>query len=101
MAIKKRKNKLIASNVGFIAPLTCGSTVGYKIVEGSRQTWAEVDLTDCNRKIQWSFSTSIEGVEKIDKAIALLTEFRAAWVEAVANRPKPRTRRKKVNATTS
>lgn len=98
----KYKSKLIAANIGFIDPVSAGSTVGYKIVEGSRATWAEVDLTDCNRKINWSFyASNSDDVAKIDRAIAMLTEFRDKWAEVVAKpRPVKRRRKKTVAAAT-
>lgn len=90
MAIQKKKSKLIAANVAYIDPVSCGSTIGYKIVDGSRSIWAELDLTDCNRKINWSFYSK-DGLGKIDKALAMLTEFRTAWAET--KKLKPRAKR--------
>lgn len=93
---KRRQPELISANIIQLDPIDCGSTVGYRIVKG-RTLWAEIDLADCNRKIQWSFYSNNpkQGLAKIDIAIEFLTEFRTAWSTAVKTRA-PRPRRKKV-----
>lgn len=87
MSRKRSQPELLAASIIQLDPVDCGSTVGYKIVKG-RDLWAEVDLSDCNRKIQWSFySRNAEaGIVKIDKAIEILTKFRTDWAAAVETR---------------
>lgn len=76
----------LGHNVVAIDPTDCGSTVAYSITgRCKRGLSATVDLADCNRKIQWYFYGNDEsGTEKIDAAIAMLEEFRAAWIAARA-----------------
>lgn len=87
-----RPKELIANNIIQLDPVDCGSTVGYKIVNG-RNLWAEIDLSDCVRKIQWSFYAK-DGLGKIDRAIAILSKFRADWEHAITTK-SPRPHRKK------
>lgn len=86
---RRPQPELISANIIQLDPVDCGSTVGYKIVKG-RDLWAEVDLSDCNRKIQWSFysKNSKHGLAKIDRAIEILTKFRAEWQTAVRRRAR-------------
>jgi hypothetical protein len=88
---RKRTAVLVAANIVQLDPVDCGSTVGYKIVRG-RNLWAELDLSDCNRKIQWSFY-SIDGLGKIDRAIEMLTKFRTDWASAIKKVPRKRRRK--------
>lgn len=75
----------LGHKIVMIDPTDCGSTVGYSIVRRvSRGTSATIDLADCNRKIQWYFSArDASPTAKIDAAITLLQEFRAAWLKAL------------------
>ena len=50
----RRVQKVIAAYSTYIDPSDADSTVSYKIVRGVR-LWGDVCLTDCNRKINWSF----------------------------------------------
>lgn len=65
---------VVASRAEFIDPSDCDSIVAYKIIN-SENPWGEVTITDCSRKIDWQF---YEGTadSKIEKAIAMLVEFR-------------------------
>lgn len=84
----------LGHNIVAIDPTDCGSTVAYSITGRCRRGLsATVDLADCTRKIQWYFYGDDE-TKKIDAAIAMLEEFRAAWVAARAARPKKRLTRK-------
>jgi len=85
----------VRSRVTYIDPEGCGSTIGYRIWT---EKWtpskgdptytiaATVELSDCNRKIEWDFgidSTKIDGTEtlcKLDTAIGMLEEFRKELV---------------------
>jgi len=78
----KRTRELLASDIALIDPLDCGSSVGYVITKSRHGLSAEIELTDCNRKIQWYFSSDVGAVAKIDKAINLLENFRAAFIKA-------------------
>lgn len=90
MAIRKRKTeKLVATNSAYIDPLTCDSTISYRIIDGTKRVYGNVQLADCNRKIEWYFGHD-EAVEKINKTIAMLEEFRDALAAAKATRPKRR-----------
>lgn len=88
----KNKSKMIAQNIAYIDPLGCGSSIGYTIIDRHRRRSVdgEVQLTDCNRIIQWSFCYD-DAIPKIKKAIELLTEFSAALEIAL----KRKRRRKK------
>lgn len=88
-----RKRKLIASRIDYLDPLNCGSTIGYTIINGRSGLYADVDLTDCNRRLSWSFNNKPEAIKKIDKAISILTEFRVLFLAARAkNKPRRRKR---------
>lgn len=52
----RRTRKLVKADIRQIDPLNCGSTIGYSIIEGRRGIYADMDLTDCNRKITWNFA---------------------------------------------
>ena len=94
--------KLHDSHAEYIDPESCGSLVGYKVSSTKYPYYsyiaASMNLSDCNRFIQWEFGFrqnkkgGYEGaVAKIDRAIAVFQKFRAALEQA---RPR-RTRRKK------
>ena len=78
-----RKAKLYASEIVYLDPLGCGSTVGYRIGKGRRgHYWGDVELTDCDKRITWYFSKAASAVPKIDKAIEILSRFREAFIKA-------------------
>lgn len=62
----------------YLDPLECDSTICYKVVS-STYFEASVNLTDCNRKITWNFDT--DSVEKVDRAIEILVQFRRDLVK--------------------
>lgn len=66
---------VVASRAEFIDPADCDSIVGYKIINSS-QPWGQLTLTDCSRKIDWQFYEGETPDSKIEKAIAMLVEFR-------------------------
>lgn len=89
--------KLIASEIGYLDAADCGSTVGYKLITSTPYAgkgnvtpsfYAEVDLTDCGRKINWTFRNSTDALAKINKAITLLTNFKKEFVKAQKKYPK-------------
>lgn len=89
------KRELFAQNIQYLDPLNAGSVIGYVINKNARgRLRGEMNLSDCSRKIDWYFDQE-EGLAKIDKAIALLQEFRTAWVAAKAKKAR-RTRTKGV-----
>lgn len=75
--------KLYSNGSTYIDPLNCDSTVGFKIVGYGYNLEGLVDLSDCNRKITWSFNETDGGLEKIDNAINMLTTFRKAYTKAI------------------
>ena len=76
-----RKKKLYAEGIVQLDPMDCGSSISYAVVRGRHgYLTGDVDLSDCNRKIQWYFGR--DDLPKIDKAIKILTEFRAAFAKA-------------------
>lgn len=80
----EQKDRLHASEIMFIDPLDCGSTVGYHITTtGAYTRYFEgtVDLTDCNRKVTWEFNEKTSP-EKIDNAIKILTNFKKEFAKA-------------------
>ena len=93
----RKTRKLIKANITHIDPLNCNSTIGYTIIERrGLGLYADMDLADCGRKITWGFAKRDgNGVlAKIDKAIAIMQEFRTEWLRAVARRQaRPRKRR--------
>ncbi len=76
----RKKRKLLQAEVEYLDPLNCGSTLGYKIIDGRRGLYGDVDITDCNRKVTWNFSARDEDpLGKIDRAIGLLIRFRSKF----------------------
>jgi hypothetical protein len=77
----KRPRKMLRSEIEYIDPLNCDSTVGYTVGQGSRGVFGSVDLSDCNRKITWHFGrydgNDKSRLAKIDRAIGLLIRFRS------------------------
>lgn len=92
----KRAPKLIAADSTYIDPIGCDSTVSYKIVDGSRQVWGSVKLSDCNRSIEWAFGLGRgDSLLKIDKVIEFLQEFRTQYAAARVVKRKPRAVKKR------
>jgi hypothetical protein len=102
------KEKLIAAKCAYIEPLGCDSTVQYKIISGRStrrggHVYGSVQLSDCGRKIDWYFGgKEKESLEKVDKALEMLQEFRSLLEHAYKTKPKvkPQTKVRK-RATTS
>lgn len=86
------KKTNITSRIEYLNPGGCGSTLGYSIYR-RRHLSGQVDLADCNRKIEWYFYNDAESLMKIDKAIEILQAFRTDFVRARNSPPrrKPRT----------
>lgn len=86
MARKQKIRKVLATKIEYLDPISCQSTVGYAICQYNKQLDAEITLTDCNRKIVWSFGGRYNGgLEKIDRAIEILDDFRVDFAEALKN----------------
>lgn len=85
--MNRRKPVIIAHHISYINPLDCGSTVGYRIRRGGLgRIDGEVDLTDCNRKIEWYFGENRQAtLHKIDEAITILVRFRTEYLAALEN----------------
>jgi len=81
------KETLLAADVRYIDPSDCSSSVGYKITEHANGFNAEIELSDCGRKIQWYFSKDT-GLQKIDAALEMLSNFRKHFVTATKKRKK-------------
>lgn len=81
----RRVPKIVASVSAYLDPLGCDSTVSYKVINSGRRVWGSILLSDCGRKIEWYFGIE-RPLHKIDKAIAMLQEFRAAFVGAQKSR---------------
>lgn len=85
----KHDPKVYANNIKFIDPISCGSTVGYTIyVERYGGFYGTLHLSDCTRKIEWSFDEKPESLHKIDEAINMLSEFRKELWKAQKQFPK-------------
>lgn len=75
---RKRQKRLVGSEIAYLDPNDCGSTAGYAL------SWSRygkldgcVDLSDCNRHIQWYFyGNNKNTIAKIDKAISILQNFK-------------------------
>lgn len=93
LARRKKVRKVIATNSAYLDPLYCDSTISYKIIDGSQRIWGSVQLADCSRKIDWYFGND-NPVDKIEKAIALLEEFRDELNAALIERKRRHPRRK-------
>jgi hypothetical protein len=82
----KRTLKVHTSRADYIDPGGCESIVAYAIVSRlnsrRRRFSANMDLSDCNRKINWYFSSDADGLKKIDKVIEIMTNFRSEFVRA-------------------
>lgn len=88
--MKPRKSKVLATRVEYIDPADCDSQIGYKIIDRRRRLQGDVGLTDCNRKITWYFDDTPESLLKINRALAILTEFRDKFIVARRRRGKSR-----------
>lgn len=89
MLRKKTKRQLFASEIAYLDPMNCNSTVGFTVKRGRRgQMYATVELADCNRKIEWYFENNAGSVAKIDKAITLLVRFRHEFIARQTRRKK-------------
>jgi hypothetical protein len=93
--MQRKTRKLVKANITHIDPLNCNTTIGYTIIEGRRGLYADMDLSDCGRKIPWGFAKRDgNGVlAKIDKAIAIMQEFRTEWLRVARRQARPRKRR--------
>ena len=78
MAVAKRQLK--ASEIVMLSPIDCGSTISYTIVKDGKFLSADMDLSDCTRKISWSFTNN--DLAKINKVIKILTNFKKAFIKA-------------------
>lgn len=87
--------KVIASASTYIDPLVADSTVSYKVIQGPRHLWGTVQLSDCNRKIEWYFNGR-GSPDKINVAIQYLTDFREALALARIEQKKIRPKRRPV-----
>jgi len=85
--MQRKTRKLVKANITHIDPLNCNSTIGYTIIEGRRGLYADMDLSDCGRKIPCGV------LAKIDKAIAIMQEFRTEWLRVARRQARPRKRR--------
>lgn len=92
--MKRLAAKVYASRVEYVDPADCGSTIGYRI-HGRRYLSADVELSDCNRMINWYFNNEDGGLAKIDRAIEILIAFRNDFVKARKTFNARRPRRKK------
>lgn len=95
MSTPRRTRTLVKADSKYIDPANCGSTIGYTIIVGRRGLYADVDITDCTRKVTWNFAQRDgDGVlAKIDAAINMLRDFRAAWEPAARRVAKRRSRK--------
>jgi len=94
MSETKYKEILMGSDVVYIDPVDCGSTVGYRIkISGTEQmvAGADVELSDCNRTINWSFYGKTP-LKKIDAAIEALTKFRNSYAVVLKKYAKKETK---------
>ena len=75
---------IVASEIKYIDPIDCGSSVGYTITKRYTRVSGAVSLTDCNRIIQWYFQgDDRKEVDKIDRAISILQNFKRDWESAI------------------
>lgn len=84
--------QVLAAKSVYIDPAYSDSTVSFKLLKESQtkrgKTEPEyvlrgsVQLADCSRKIDWYFDEKDPSLEKIDRAINALREFRKELVKA-------------------
>lgn len=81
--MSKRKFVVHVTRAEYLDPGQCDSMVGYSITSRTRLN-ASMDLSDCNRKISWYFSSSYgaDPLKKIDKILEIMTSFRQELVDA-------------------
>jgi hypothetical protein len=91
--VATKKRKLIRAESIYIDPMNCNSTVGYAIINGQRGVYADIDITDCNRRVTWHFS-KYDGnqLAKIDAAIGILIRFRSELDTAIRRRRRGKRR---------
>lgn len=98
MALRKRK--LVTARSAYLDPLHCDSQIAYKVIEGARGIWGSVQLSDCQRKLEWYFNTTTTSDKaKIDKAIDMLTEFRSTLEAARVMQKTTKRKAKSVKST--
>ena len=79
-------NTPVAEKSIYLDPCDCDSVVSYKVIyeiygKADKHLRGTFSLSDCSRKIDWYFGNNNQrSVEKIDKAILMLREFRAAYI---------------------
>lgn len=93
-----RESKLVAADSTYIDPIHCDSTVSYKIIDSVRQTWGEVQLADCDKKIAWYFGAKVS-LDKIDRAIETLAAFKRTLAQARLDRKTRKPRAKRASTT--
>lgn len=82
---RRRKAKLLDQRLIYIDPLDCHSAIGYTISTTDYGGFrAQVELTDCNRKINWEFDNCnkldhASGIAKIDRVVDILLAFRNSY----------------------
>lgn len=83
---RRKKAKLLDQRLIYIDPLDCHSAVGYTVATTDYGGFrAQVELTDCNRKISWDFDNSnkhdqTRSLAKIDSVVDILLAFRNSYV---------------------
>jgi len=82
--VRDDESKLIAANSVQLDPACCGSMIGYSISLNGASLCGSINLTDCNHMICWGFGDYEGGIEKVDAAISILSEFRKHYVKAEA-----------------
>jgi hypothetical protein len=80
------RRKVLASEIHYLDPADCGSTIGYAVVKGRRLS-ASVTLSDCNRQIEWWFGKDVP-IAKVEIAIQTLQNFKDALNNARGKRTK-------------
>lgn len=88
-----KKTKVYAAESVYIDPIGCDSTVSFKIVEGRHGLYGSVQLSDCQRKIEWFFPSKRESIPKIEKAISTLSAFKESFLAAKRLSSKCKTKR--------
>ena len=84
---------LHAMESAFVSPTECNSRVGFTIATSRRGFLSgDVVLNDCDRQITWRLyhQEGYQALYKLDEAIRVLTNCRAAWIKATKGRRKKR-----------
>jgi len=87
---------ILASDIAYLDVLNCDSTIGFSIKKSVREGYKDpkvkvttltghINLSDCHRNITWYFSEDEGSLEKIDKAIEILMQFRKEYAKAEKN----------------